>query len=197
MSYYYTYYVGYHDKETGLISILGPYDTWGKLKHILCMSRSFSSDLHNDFRRVSKNEVDDKVIKNFTYKNYRDEEVFELKMCEFKDLPDDNYIKTGFFLIEDVEQYLKTEDSYDLFYDKLDPTVYAAKSRNEVIFGVPEPEKDIEGNEFPVHSCGEYMWFAYPDYHSKEYEVWQIKQAVSMLCGWDDRDDIVILMEEG
>lgn len=179
MSYYYNYYIGY--KHDGKIYPLGPYDGNGRLQMVVSKSRSFASDLHEEFWFVKEDMVSDELRKEFEHENWKGEKSVDVKYCPINDLPDGSFIKKGYFLISDVIRYEESDEHEDLFYEKLTPVAYAAKSHNELIFGKPQPEKDIEGNEFEVHSASDYMYYAYPDYNSKEFEAFMIKQVAYSL----------------
>ncbi len=62
MSWYVSYYIGYRTKD-GKIYPLVPFDSFGKLKSILTRSRSFASDLWDDFRSVSLKDTTDELRK--------------------------------------------------------------------------------------------------------------------------------------
>lgn len=61
MSYYYNYYLGY--KKDGKFYPMAPYDRKGKLESILWKSRSFASDLHEDFRIIKNEDISDELYK--------------------------------------------------------------------------------------------------------------------------------------
>lgn len=194
MSWYYNYYLGF--VKDGKIYPLGPYDYKQKLYPVFSRSAGFASDLHNEFYRVPEEYVSDELRKQFEYDNYLGEKTISVKMLEFNKLPKGEYIKSGYYLIDDVEEYHKTQDCWDLFYERLDPLVYADKFKNEAILGLPKPKKDCEGEEFEVYSCADYMYFCYPDYRSKEYEVALLKLQLEVLRDLDIKD-YVVLMTEG
>ena len=68
MSYYYNYYVGY--KKDGKIYPWGPYNANGKLEPMVSRSRSFASDLHEEFYAVSDKEVSEELRKEFEYEDW-------------------------------------------------------------------------------------------------------------------------------
>ena len=181
MSTYYNYYVGY--KHDGKIYPLGPYDCFGKLKCVIWRSGSFASDMHEDFISVSEDMVSDELRKSFEYTDYDGKKAVNLKYLPLNELPDKSYIKKGYFLIDEVKAYEAGEEygSRDLFYDHLDPITYAAMAQNECVFGKPKPKKDIDGEEYEVHSASDYMFYAYPDYYSKEYEADVIRNCANSL----------------
>ena len=80
MSYYYTYYLAYKDKNDGLVYPFGPFNKEGKLASILCKSRSFASDLHERFRYLKPELISDSL-----YKAVLPDE--SLKECEYQTQP--------------------------------------------------------------------------------------------------------------
>ena len=199
MSYYYNYYLGY--KKDGKIYPLGPYDVSGTLHNVISRSRSFASNLHEDFFLVKEDEVSDKLRDAFQYTNFNNEkQMRQLKVLPLSMLPNDNYIRSGYFLIEDIKNYL--ENGYDaegLFYERIEPTVYAMMLKNELAIGKMPERFDDEGNAFENHSTAEYSFFSYPDYYSKEYEAFLINQTAKMFEYSDILKDakIVVLETEG
>lgn len=198
MSYWYHYYIGRQDPKTGLIYPVGPYDKKGSWIPVFSVSGSFSSDLHNRFYPIDKEFASEELVEKFQSEFiFENKESFHAKALRLYELPDGSYIKSGYFLIEDVESYRKDGDSTELFYEQLSPELYAAKMQNEVIFGQPKPTKDCEGNELPTYSCADYMYYAFPDYHSEEYEAQRIRTGWDMV--WtgkvEDKDYVIILME--
>jgi hypothetical protein len=184
MSYYYSYYMGVM-KDDKKVYPIGPFDEEGKLYSIFTRSRSFAGHLYDEFIPMSDDFIADKDKNNI----WADE---ICKYLPYKDLPNGDYIKSGYFLIEDVQTYEAHEhNSYDIFWDYLTPTAYAAKLDNELKFG---KDKDDE------HSIRDYMYFCYPEYYCQEYEVAMIKRAFEayMAEHFDvSEDDLVVLETEG
>ena len=199
MSYYYNYYIGY--EWDGKIYPLGPYNSFGQLCDVISKSRSFASDLHECFYNVSGDQISDELRKNFEYEDYKGDKVVEVKYLPLDELPSGSFIKKGYFLIDDVKRYEDGADKWDIFYDNLTPEMYAAMLQNELILGKPAPKKDCEGYEIEVHSASEYMFYAYPDYDSKEYEAEILRCAIESLYSYrymnDDNKEVVILETEG
>lgn len=188
MSWYYNYYIG--RKKDEKIDIIGVFDNNGKVHPVLELSRSFASNLHELFEKYEE--------------EYLEERLGGLiSILPYKDLPKGSFIKSGYFLIEDVEKYLKDEDTWDIFYDYISPQVYAEKLKTECLLGRPSHvklgEEGIElETEEDIRSCRDYMYFAYPDYSSKEYEAFIIREVVEMLEPYNfEKDDIVIILSEG
>ena len=200
MSYYYQYYIGYEDTQTGIIYPYGPYNCQGKLKPIVEKSRSFASDLYNEFVPIPSGCVSTELRKEFEYEDWQGNKQIDVKYLKIDNLPDGDYIIKGYFPIDDVQAWEQGECS-DLFYHMISPLVYAEKMRNELTFGKNQPKKDIEGEEYTELNASDYMYYAAPNYCSKEYEVSLIREAVNMLYDYDffadDNKEIVILETEG
>ena len=189
MSWYVDYYIGYRTPE-GKIYPLGVFDCFGKLQPVLTKSKSFTSDLWEDFSQVTLEETTDELRQHFYNGNPFSwkEESEEEKMSKppwcfwmyLDDLPTGDYLKRGYYLQDEISQYERFEEYFDGFYDMLTPAEYARKMESELKFGVPKPEKDAKDNEIEVHSCGEYSYYVYPDYESEEYETFMIKSAASI-----------------
>lgn len=199
MSYYYNYYLGY--KKENKFYPLGPYDANGKLHEVICKSRSFASDLHEDFWHLKDEEMSEELKKAFSYETGSGEIQYQkVKYLPFKLLPSDNFVKSGYYLIKDIDEYIKSNgDTEDLFYEKLDSTVYAMKLKNEIALGKESTKYDCEGEELENYSASDYAFFAYPDYNSKEFEAFIIRQAANMFEFSELLKDaeIVVLETEG
>ena len=198
MSYYYNYFLGYI--KDNKVYPLGPFDNKGKIHAIISRSRSFASDLHDDFLPIDEELLSDELKEQFQYKNYNGDIVTEhIKCLPIDKLGNDNYIKSGYFLIEDIEEYQKDKNTEDIFYEAMTPELYAMKMKNELAFGTPKEKFDAEENPLDVHSCSEYAYFAYPNYLSREYEVSRIKDYASIFEYADVIEDaeLVALETEG
>ena len=180
MSYYYNYYVGY--KSEGKVYPLGPYNSFGELKDAISKSRSFASNLHEEFYPVKEEDVSYELRKEFEYENWNGDKVLEVKMLPINELPTGSYIKKGYFLIDDVQQYEASEYRYfDGFYDYISPAVYASMAQNEMQFGKPERRQDDYDEWYYPKSASDYMYYAFPDYESKEYEAEIIRSVAHMM----------------
>lgn len=198
MSYCYNYYVGY--KKDGKIYPWGPYNAKGKLKPMVSRSRSFAPDLHEEFDVVSDEEVSEELRKEFEYEDWNKVKHLDVKYLSEKDLPTGSYIRTGYFLIKGVQAYEHDEyGNFEGFYDILSPEVYAAKLQHEIMFGKNQPEKDDEGNEYTKPNASDYMYYAYPNYETKEYESFILRQLIEALRDYRLGDDVeyVVLETEG
>lgn len=198
MSYYYNYYIGY--KRDGKIYPWGPYTAEGRLEPVLSRSRSFASDLYNKFHVVSDKEISEELRKEFEYEDWTKTKRVDVKYLSEDDLPTGSYIKTGYFLIKDVEAYENDKyGDFEGFYDVISPEVYAAKLQHEMMFGKNQPKKDDEGYEYTEPNASDYMYYAYPDYNTKEYESFFLRQLIDALCDvFAGRDvEYVVLETEG
>lgn len=190
MSYYYNYYIGY--RKDGKFYPWGPYDAEGNLKPIVSKSASFASDLHESFSLIKKEEVSEELRKNFEYEDWQE----GVKYCSVDHLPRGSFIKTGYFLIDEVKAY-EGKEWFDGFSDILSPQIYAAKMAHEMTFGKNQPQKDVEGFEYTEPNASDYMYYAYPDYNSKEYEAFVLRECVDALEDWRNDKEYVILETEG
>lgn len=203
MSYYYDYYIGYRNKKTGKIYPLGPCNTDGKIVPAVSKSRSFASDLHRLFYTIQDENWSDSLHKYFEEPDYCP----ALAFLPASELPGGDFIKSGYFLIEDVERYerIKKEEGSVVdfigFYDMLSPTVYAAKLKREIIFGKAKPEVDPDGGIIETHNASDYMYYSYPDYMSAEWEAELLREAIEMLWRYnapsDDPTEYVVIKVEG
>ena len=186
MSYYYNYCIGYIHQ--GKLYPLGPYSATGKLKDVISRSASFASDLHNDFFMVQEDMISDELRSAFTYETWDGKkEMQHVKYCPVSLLPSGSAIKKGYFLIEDVRRYESSKDSEVLFFDMVSPTVYSAMADNEVRFGKPAPQKDDFGEEFIPKTASDYMFYAYLDDSSEEYEAGILRYAADVLGEYDSK----------
>lgn len=198
MSYYYSYYVGYRDINSDKIYPLGPYSSKGKLCSALCRSSSFASDLYEDFLYIKDSQISDELRNEFEYESYNGTKEIKVKYLPVKDLPTDSYISTGYFLISDVEAYENDRYSFEGFYDKLTPQVYATKLENQLKFGPNKPKTDDFGSTYTEHDASDYMFYAYPNYESREYEAFVLRNFTGCLEDYDLKDaEYVILETEG
>lgn len=203
MSWYYSYYIGGMTKE-GKIIPLGMYDRDGKIHPAIEKSRSFASDLHEEFNPITKDMVSEEFEKEFSYEDYTGEKKLDLTYMSYlplKELGSTDYIRKGYFLIEDVKQYEADGDTWDLFYDHMTTQIYVAKLENELRFGPPPKEYDVERDEYIPHPVRDYMYYAYPNYESREYEASRIIDAANMICDEYDAKEkgltLVAILSQG
>lgn len=197
MSYYYCYTIGIMDKEDK-IKPFGPYDANGNLKYIIEKSRSFASDLHEDFYKVKEEQVTDELRKQFSYKEWDGKEKLEVKYLPIENLTTKSYLKKGYFLIDDVQAWEQGGDD-SLFCNMITPEVYAEKMRNELTFGKNQPKKDEYDNKYTDPNASDYMYYAAIDYNSKEYEAEQLRNVAVILENYDmpEGSKLVALEVEG
>lgn len=173
MSYYYDYYIGYQTPDKKIYPI-GPFDAKGNIHSALTRSRSFASNLHDEFYYMNEKNITDELVDALGYAEDGEEKKFEHgKFLPLRELPNGSFIKDGYFLIEDVMHYNKTGEAE--FYDCIPKEVYAAKLQNEITLGPPLPETDEFDQDVTPKSCRDYMYFAYPDTESEEYEACVIR----------------------
>lgn len=219
MSWYFNYYIIRKNKEDGKLYPLGPFDYKNDFKCALSRSRSFASDLYEQFTEIKSAEDRKSLIseelfnsindygtdednENYIKKFYDGERDYIWSYLPFKDLPKGDYIKKGYVLIDDIERYENDKDGYfDGFYGVLSPSVYAKKLENELKFGTPKPYEDEYGETITPKSMSEYSYYVWPDYDCIEYECHAIREVTySIVDSWDIEDgteDVYILLTQG
>ena len=204
MSYYYNYYIGY--RYNGKFYPLGPFTTHYELKPVITRSRSFASNLYEDFNIIDPTNLSPDLREQFEYENYKGEKICNVKYLPINKLPSKSYIKKGYYLIRDIRRYEKEKQEhgdyfyFDGFYDVLSPEIYAAKLQYELKFGKNQLKKNNKNcYEYAEPNASDYMYYAYPDYYSKEYESFLLREAVDMLADYCDCENIeyVVLETEG
>ena len=208
MSYYYNYYLGY--KKDGKIYPAGLFNEKGSIYPVLSRSRSYASDLYCRFVRVSDELMTDELKKYFEYVDYRDEKHIDVKYLPLSKLPNRPYIKRGYVLISEVNNYEKNieenEGDPDFFSEILTPTSYIAKVLNELVFDSKTEEnsdsdKDVdEEYRDSSHKAMDYTYYAFPDYYCEEYECDVIRRFAGAYDNFNftkDYDELVILETEG
>lgn len=204
MSWYYTYYVGF--EREGKIYPFGPYTAEGKLRPVISRSRSFASDLHNRFYDISKEMVSEEFRNEFLKDSEGDEEeelrdLAYLSYLPIDELPKGDYVKRGYFLIDEVEKYEKDpSDAY--MTSPISPVIYAKKMENELKFGPNKPKKDAYGDEYYEPNASDYTYYAYPDYECEEYEAERIRNVAYSLYDYDYNFDksgakLVVILSQG
>ena len=132
MGYYYDYYLGY--QKDGKIYPWGPYTAAGKIKPVFYRSRSFASDLHERFRPVAEDEISDELRADFEYEDWQGDKRIDVKVLPAGELPGGSFIKTGYFLIDEVKSYEAGDGWWDDFTTPLSPQIYAALLDKELKF---------------------------------------------------------------
>ena len=201
MSWCATYYAGIMDTE-GKIKPIGPYNDKGELKPIVERSRSFASDFYTDFYQTNEKQITPELRKEFEYEDYKGDKNLDIRYLPLDEFPVGSYLKSGYYLIEDIKDWEKNPDSFEFdgFYNMISPLIYAEKMRNWFVYGDEKPKLDEEGYECEVHNPSEYMYAVIPDYSSKEYEADIVKDICYMLMNEYEVPKgcrLVALLEEG
>lgn len=198
MSYYYEYYLGYI--KDNKIYPYGPFTFDGKIKPIIEKSRNFASDLYQDFLVIKDEQISNELRILFEYEDWQGEKKTEVKYLPVDQLPNTDYIKKGYFPIDDVQAWEQSEDD-SLFYSMISPLIYAERLKKEVTFGKNQPKKDIEGEEYTELNASDYMYYAAPQYNSKEYESFLLSQVADSMYDYEffnnENIKMVILETEG
>lgn len=184
MSTTYNFYIGYRDNKTNMVHVIGPYDELGNLHEVFYKTSSFISDLKDRFSEVNIDNIEEKYREKFTESSYfeEDKKFSRLYSLDISDLPNDDFVKSAYYLKEDVQNYLNNKDwDFDGFYEKIDPFTYSQMLTNELLFGKPEPKKDAEGYDITQYTASDYVWFCYPDYYGQEYEAFKLKYMANIL----------------
>lgn len=203
MSWYVAMYLGYQDKD-GKIRPLGPYNYQGKLRPVIETSRSFTTDLKEDFYPISDDawtpELEDTPLAYYNEETNTYEHNEYAGYLPLSELPTGDFIRRGYFLIDDIDAYTKNDYGFEGFYDWMTETAYHRKAENELKFGKPGPIKDCEGEEIEQHSAADYSYFSYPEYQSKEYEAFMLRNVAAILKSYNavpEGAKIVVIKEEG
>ena len=212
MSWYYTYYLGYKNKEDNKIYPLGPFDRDGSWLNVFSASSSFASDLYQSFRPLNKEDMSDEMLKSirndFDLEDGEEIPEWDLNLytiLPLKDLPRGSYSKTRYCLTSTVMEAVKDGITWDLAselsYESLTLEEYAVKAEAELKTGTVPKQYDIEGEEFPTHSCKDYTLFTWVDTSSPEYESWLIRLAADMFEFSDviykEGNEIVVICSQG
>ena len=200
MSTYYDYYLAY--MKDGKLHPLGPFTRNNELMCVLSKCKSCASELWEDFDPVKEDLLDDMLKNKFMYEDWNGKLSLDGVMyLAAKDLPKEDKLRKGYFLIDDVMRYEKgLFDLSDLFYEWLTPEAYAAKSSNELKFGIPKPRKDCEGNEIDQYIASDYMYYVFEDTDSVGYETSIIRRYIYDTIEFDDEvdfDDVYVIVAIG
>lgn len=196
MSTYYNYYLGY--LKEGKIYPMGPFDYAGKLCSASSKSRSFAdANLYDLFSPIPENMLSDELLKHL-----KNSQFSPLQYLPYEDLPIENPFKQGYFLISDVQAFERTQDSWDLFYDHLSPTVYAALMTNQQKGLIPtnRDEDDEDDEDDKPKQASDYMYYAYYDENCMGDELLKIRTVASMLNPYYfniKAKDMVVILSAG
>lgn len=217
MSWYANFFIVYKNKEDGKLYPFGPFDYKGKL-HSVFERRGYDQELAREFYDLNSAEKRKELVSLELLRTIRgteesdDSEEEEKEFYDgktywswsylpYKDLPEGEYIKKGYVLIDEIEQYENNYDSFDGFYGVLSPNVYAKKMENELKFGPPKPTKNEWGEEYTPTSMSEYSYYVWPDYDCIEYAANRIRNALGLMRDWydleHDGEEIYILCTQG
>lgn len=157
----------------------GRWKKTGKIRKPLTIETrcaSFAYDIDEEFYECSEDEFSEELKNAFYNLDWNNNRVFDrtLKSLSFEELfkLDDNYIKKGYFLVEDIAEYEKTGDSEGLFYTGISPLEYSNLAAKQI---KRSTYKDEYGDEYVKYGWEDYMYYAYPDYQCKEYIVHVLK----------------------
>lgn len=172
MSLYYSFYVGYTLRgEDSIFHLYGPYDRYHRLLPILVKDRVSTGDLHEAFHKLTFDQVDEELKERFSYKisNHADPviDLFYLDSSELSKMSD-NFIKDGYFSIQDIETYLQDTTEGFYFRDRLSCVGYSKLLSNAV----------RNNNQSEIERLQNFEYFCYPDYLSKEFAVFILKEAL-------------------
>lgn len=198
MSTYYSFYIGYRTKEKKFHAF-GPYDKFNNLHPALCLSRSFVSDLYEDFYRIDIKDMDDFLKGKFVYKVYQEELVSYLYYLPVDKLPDTDYMKRGYYPVDEIVEYLEDSDHWDYYFsERYTETEYSIKLSTAI--------KNNDTEE--LERLKKFNYFSYPDYNCKEYDSSILHKFINYNGPFDsyciehalkenneELDDIVILLE--
>lgn len=201
MSYYYNFYLGY--KKDGLFYPLGPFDMNANIVPVVSYSAGNSSGLHEGFYVLDKSYMSDSLRECLCVDEDGNTIDAPVSYCMLKDLPKGDFIKRGYYLIDDVEQYELNKDccpkDLDIFYDKLSPTVYSSMLLTQSMTDkAPETHYD-DGEVEERRPATDYMYYCYPDWWGKEYQADILREAMIQFFDYSLSKDVeyVILETEG
>lgn len=207
---------------------LGAFSPKGEFLDVLTRSRNSASNLYQDFYSLDEDEMSDELKRAYmtTVTDNTDEwdatkykkEPYSkgFKYLPVTELPHGSFMQTGYFLISDVSRYEEEKQQYgdkvydfDGFYEKLSPVVYAAKLQAEITTGngmikysnLEADDTDYEGYDNETgHKASDFMYYAYPDFSSPEYEASILRHEASIyefVTGIPDDAERIILETEG
>ena len=216
MSWYATFYLTVK-KEDGKLYPFGPFDYTGKF-HSVYERCGYDQELAKEFYPMNNAKDRNELISKELYHtisglgeveedSHETNEFFEgtdywnWSYLPISELPTGDYIKKGYVLMEEIEDYEENPDSFDGFYGVISPALYAKKLENELKFGRPKPQKDDYGEEYTPRSVSEYSFYVWPDYNCIEYEAYKIRQALYLMREWyeikDSKEEIYIICTQG
>ena len=200
MSWHYCYYIGLENKQTKIIEPFGIYDSFNKLIPVIDHSRSFATDIKDCFYDLPNEKIGDKLREIFEYEDWNGNKVTNLRYCPIDELPSDNFIVDGYFLIDEVKAWEKSGCD-DLFCNVISPQMYIELVQKQLMFGKNEPKKDDEEFEYTEPNASDYMYHSIPNVNSKEYDSFLLKTIANILLDYNytikEKYDVVIIESQG
>lgn len=168
MSLCYEYYLGLLDIRTNKIDTLGVYDCDGLIHPVLNLYSS-NTTLYMKFSKICCNMFTDRAKSDLGLTNETN-----VSFAYLDSLKESNYIKSGYFLIDDIDEYEKSDgDPFGLFEDYLTPVSYIAKKEN--------------GCDVSMYS-----YYAYPDYYCDAYDIDYILRVYDTISEFKKFDKSII-----
>lgn len=194
MSIYYSFYIGYISKD-GAFHAFGPYDSQNNLRPCLEKSSSFISDIIDDFRPLQIGYMDTYLQTHFVDNTCGcpGSRLHYLCAC---DLPSTDFIVEGYFPVNELREILSEDPS--------DREFCFSESYTESEYGILLSTAVKHDDTKEIERLKKFTYYCYPDYSSKEYDSFVIKQYLSYQGPFnklhieetvEDLDEIVILME--
>lgn len=171
----------------GKIHPLGLYNCFFALCPVIQRAENFASKLHTRFNLIREDMYSDDLKNEFG-------EDSALEYLPIDELPLGTYIKSGYFLIDEVKKFEQEGDEYFEFSEFLLPRFYAAKLQIEMMFGFKE-SAEKRGEK----SVADYMFYTYPDYRSEEFEARVIHVAADALIKsveQVEKEDLVVILSK-
>ena len=203
MSYYYNYYLGY--KKDGKIYPLGPYNCFNEINPIVSRSRSFASDLYEYFYSVKDEMITKELDIAFGWDDYNGTRHCEVRYLPISELPTGSYLVKGYFPIREVNEYEELPENEKVEFEwsrPINPYAFIGKLQNKSINNenIYSDEDEDEDEDTWNFNPSDYMFYMYPNYYCKEYEVSAIMKMVRTFDYskyLSDDSEIVVLETEG
>lgn len=190
MSTYYSYYLTKTSKEDNLIHFFGPFDSNGKACPVIEDSRSFASDLYEDFNQIGKEKLSKEIIDRF---GLNEEGFWDMKYLPMKEISNGSLVKKGYVPIKEVQ--IRDQDYFawcnnDGFSEILTPEAYAGMliAENSSKFPPATTGKDCEGMDIQINTAKDYMYYAWEQpFNNAEYDKHLLHMMLSTF--YDYKDD--------
>lgn len=168
MSTYYRFYVGYETKDD-IMHLFGPYDKFGNLCPMIERSRSFIGNFTEYFNDISENYMDDEIKEKFKYTGYCDKLCYNIKYARVSDLPDINFVKSGYCSVEEVFENMDNDEKY--FNEMYSEVEYSLLLQKALRSNDTEELDRLKG----------FIFYSYPDYTSDNY----ISSIINSYITWN------------